>query len=55
MKLEKKKGNDSHLGDLDERLLARQLLEVEPLDLGLGGLPPLADGGAEVALLLFFV
>lgn len=48
-----KKAKNAHLGDLDEGLLARQLLQIEPLDLRLGGLSPLADGGAEVALYLF--
>ena len=44
---------DSHLRDLDERLFALELLQVEPLDLGLGGLAPFSDGGAEVALSFF--
>ena len=54
MKKTKKIQKNSHLCDLDERLLALELLQVEPLDLGLGGLAPLPDGGAEVTLMSFF-
>ena len=52
-KKKKKETLHSHLRDLDERLLALELLQVEPLDLGLGRLAPLPDGGAEVALKFF--
>ena len=40
----------AHFGDLHHALGACQLAELEALDLGLGGLPALAHGGAVVFL-----
>ena len=34
----------AHLGDLGDALLAAELVQLEPLDLCLGRLPPLAHG-----------